>query len=305
MKFRQMYVAVALATVALCSALVSAAAAGPDIYVGDFQKITKTTDLGATSGTHVAGAGVIEGLEFDLGAGKMYWTSRSGPKAIRRSDLDGSNVESLLTGSNAGTAPRGLALDGLGKMYWGTKTDIRSADLNGSNKVQFLGGTGTVRRLRIVDDLLYFAAAGNVSVINLDGTGETHVLEQVGINGFDIDTAAGKIYYANSGDLIQKADLDGTNIETVLDLNGSGDGGFSILDLRLFDGKIYYTDNSPVGPDTVSRVNLDGSGNVILMAGSPIHIAATSLAVIVPEPSTLVLVFVGLACMTWRRRRGS
>ena len=62
----------------------------------------------------------------------MYWTDARARK-IQRANLDGSNVEDLVTGLGE---PRGIALDSaLGKMYWTDNfTDrIQSANLDGSN----------------------------------------------------------------------------------------------------------------------------------------------------------------------------
>ena len=48
------------------------------------------------------------GIALDLGSGKMYWTDR-GTDKIQRADLDGSNVEDLVTSGLSG--PFGIALD--------------------------------------------------------------------------------------------------------------------------------------------------------------------------------------------------
>lgn len=61
---------------------------------------------------------------------KMYWTQH-GNGTIARADLDGSNVEELVTGL---FMPIGIALDvSGGKMYWTGGQKIQRADLDGSN----------------------------------------------------------------------------------------------------------------------------------------------------------------------------
>ena len=73
------------------------------------------------------------GIALDVAGGKMYWTDR-GTDKIQRANLNGSNVEDLLTSGL--DRPTGLALDmSGGKMYWAdTGTDkIQRANLNGSN----------------------------------------------------------------------------------------------------------------------------------------------------------------------------
>ena len=62
----------------------------------------------------------------------MYWTDARTGK-VQRANLDGSNVEDLVTRLGE---PRGMALDlAGGRMYWTDNgTDrIQSADLDGSN----------------------------------------------------------------------------------------------------------------------------------------------------------------------------
>ena len=70
----------------------------------------------------------------------MYWTDWIMNK-IQRANLDGSNVEDLVTGLGD---PRGIALDiSKGKMYWtdvGT-SKIQRANLDGSN-IEDLISTG-------------------------------------------------------------------------------------------------------------------------------------------------------------------
>jgi len=54
----------------------------------------------------VSGLNVPFGIALDLGAGKMYWTDAFTDK-IQRANLDGSDVEDLVTGL---VAPTGIAL---------------------------------------------------------------------------------------------------------------------------------------------------------------------------------------------------
>ncbi len=72
-------------------------------------------------------------LALDLSAFKMYWTD-FGTGKIHRANLDGSNIEDLVT--EALGWPEGIALDILaGKMYWTThnRGKIQRANLDGSN----------------------------------------------------------------------------------------------------------------------------------------------------------------------------
>ena len=65
----------------------------------------------------------------------MYWTDLD-TKKIQRANLDGSNVQDLVTRTQGLSLPGGIALDiAGGKMYWvdfGTEK-IQRANLDGSN----------------------------------------------------------------------------------------------------------------------------------------------------------------------------
>lgn len=65
---------------------------------------------------------------------------------------------------------------------------------------------------------------------------------------------AGKIYFTDRADgLVKRADLDGTNTETLIDLPGSNLRGVVV---HRPGGKIYFCDNEE---NTIYRANLDGS----------------------------------------------
>ena len=111
----------------------------------------------------------------------MYWTN-PGSQEIQRANLDGSQVEDLVT-SGLGS-PTGLDLDVTGgKMYWtDRRTDkIQRANLDGSH----------------VEDLV------------------TGGLDKP--NGLALDVAGGKMYWADAGtNKIQRANLNGSNVEDLL-----------------------------------------------------------------------------------------
>ena len=67
-----------------------------------------------------------------------------------------------------------------------------------------------------------------------------------------LDVAAGKMYWTDD-DGIQRADLDGTNIEDVISLP-SGAGGIA---LDIAAGKMYW-----IGAAGIQRANLDGTGDI-------------------------------------------
>ena len=79
------------------------------------------------------------GLVLDEDEGKMYWIQnwRHGYRSIRRANLDGSNIETLVVTEHSLRNLHSLALDrDRGKIYWAERTgryNIRRANLDGSN----------------------------------------------------------------------------------------------------------------------------------------------------------------------------
>ncbi|MCY3792391.1 MAG: T9SS type A sorting domain-containing protein, partial [Gemmatimonadetes bacterium] len=135
---------------------------------------------------------------------KLYWTD-VGTKKIQRSNLDGSDVEDLVTTGLEN--PGGLALDVAGgKMYWanwGAKK-IQRSNLDGSD----------------VEDLV------------------TTGLENPG--GLALDVAGGKMYWANWGaKKIQRSNLDGSDVEDLVTTRWVGPLS---LALDVAGGKMYWTD---------------------------------------------------------------
>jgi sugar lactone lactonase YvrE len=190
---------------------------------------------------------------------KIYWTDyrQLGAKLangddngmIRRANLDGSNPEDVLTELSR---PVGIALDSLaGKMYW---TEAPQDQL--SHELATTNGTGRIRRANLdgseVEDPL---------VTEVDGD------DLVGPYGIALDTAAGKMYWADpEADKIQRANLDGSGAETLLDENDVTDP--VDVDLDVAAGKMYWTEPgtatlmSGTGEDctgSIKRANLDGS----------------------------------------------
>jgi DNA-binding beta-propeller fold protein YncE len=114
----------------------------------------------------------------------MYWTD-SQSDSIYRADLDGSDLETLLT-LPGNPSPRGLAVDQ-------------------------------------INDKIYFAnqGAGAVQRSNLDGTAIEDVFTVDGWNGPDgiaLDIPSGQVYWTglNENLAIQRANFDGTNVETLV-----------------------------------------------------------------------------------------
>jgi hypothetical protein len=164
---------------------------------------------------------------------QLYFTEyKFEDPTLKAMDFDGSNVADLFDPGNA-IPPSdwltvGLALDeSAGKIYWlhgSTPGRIGRADLNGENQQTLVTGLKIPR-------------------------------------GLALDLAGGKMYWSasppagNAGGMIQRADLDGSNIETVY-LDPDYDPSFSKIGRPTVDsvnGWVYFATN-----DRIVRCNVDG-----------------------------------------------
>ena len=176
-------------------------------------------------------------LALDVSGGKIYWTDRDNPihedpnarNSIQRMNLDGTNIETLVTGGPS--VKEGIALDiAGGKMYW--------ADWN------------------------IFTGGGKIQRANLNGTNVEDVVPELATaQGIALDLSRGKMYWTNSGvGKIQRANLDGSNIEDIL----TGLDAPHHLALDFSSGKIYW---ASWGAGKIQRANFDGSNLEDLVVG--------------------------------------
>ena len=147
---------------------------------------------------------------------QMYWTSAG---RIQRANLDGSNIEDLVTGLDWA---RDLALDVAGgKMYWTNTGRIQRANLDGSNIEDLVTGLDSPRRLAldVVGGKIYWLDWWDkIRRTNLDGSN----IEDL-VTGLDsppedlaLDVAGGKMYWTDRSGAIRRTNLDGSNIEDLV-----------------------------------------------------------------------------------------
>ena len=200
---------------------------------------------------------------------KMYWTIAGRWDSIQRADIDGTNVEYLVT-TGLGE-PNDLTLDlAGGKMYWtdhGTDK-IQRANLDGSN-IEDLVSTldyPVGLALDVTEGKMYWTDMNTDKIqrANLDGSNVEDLVTK-GLSrprGIALDTVSGKMYWTAQGtDKIQRANLDGSNIE---DLVSTGLNDVDRLALDLEDGRMYWTD---ARARKIQRANLDGSNVEDLVTG--------------------------------------
>ena len=216
------------------------------------------TDNNCSDGVRVT---VSSGGGGGVGTPKMYWRD-TGTEKIQRANLDGSQVEDLIT--TGLRTPLGIALDvGRGKMYWtdyGTEK-IQRANLDGSN-VEDLITTGLTTPVGIALDVgrgkMYWTDTGTDKIqrANLDGSNVEDLIT-TGLRtpeGIALDVGREKMYWTDWGtDKIQRANLDGSNVEDLITTGLTTPLGIA---LDVGRGKMYWTDN---GTDKIQRANLDGS----------------------------------------------
>lgn len=192
-----------------------------------------STDLDGSNMQDIITSGLNSpwSITVDAAGGKMYWTERGFGGTLKRANLDGTNVETLASGS-AGllSLPARLALDV-------------------ANNHIYLANTFSQRIVRY----------------NLDGTGQAIIYQAAGqLGDVALDLTNGKMYWTeeNEGKIL-RADLNGTNIETVVDLSGlAGSNRIRSLALDVPNGKIYWGNYDQ---SKISFSNLDGTNQMDLI----------------------------------------
>lgn len=244
-------------------------------------------------------------IALDLASGKMYWTEGSPADfQIQRANLDGSNVELLVTGL---VGPSGIALDlATGKIYWtdtGT-SKIQRANLDGSGVEDLLILGVVFTPVDIALDVgaskLYWTESTPADFMiqraDLDGTNvELLVAGLVDPSGIALDVSAGRMYWTDLGTgKIQRANLDGSGVEDVVT---TGVDQPVRIAIDVLASKLYWTEASPAD-FMISRANLDGSNIELLIShlSSPSGIALALEPVAIPTASvwTLFAMAIGL-----------
>ncbi len=122
------------------------------------------------------------------------------------------------------TTPTDIALNTVGgRLYWTEFYGrIRRVNLDGTGLATLLSDIGQPYGITVAGEKIYWAEevneySGKIQRSNLNGTNvETLATVQGLPTGISIDTAAGKVYWANSLGGIQRTDLNGGEVEVVL-----------------------------------------------------------------------------------------
>ena len=207
----------------------------------------------------------------------MYWINMNNGTLHR---LIGDEVESLVPNVKNATS---LAVDATrDKLYWTEKTSdrmgkIRCANLDGTN-VQLIKDLTSVPldiALDTVNRKIYLTNSwGKVQRLNIDGSNfQTNLITGLeDLKDITVDVVNHKVYWtektSDHSSRIRRANLDGSNVELVKELNNVPHG----IAVDPSNGKLYLTNSR----GKVQRFNLDGSDfqwNFIVNLSSPQGIA--------------------------------
>ncbi len=237
------------------------------------------TGLGTPDGIflQVAPIAAVEVLVRASQRPPMYWVD-AGVGTLQ--SLTGSSVDALVSNvQNATSVALDIAND---KVYWAEQTGNHSgsvwrANLNGTNPERVRELTTAPRRIALdtANGKLYLTnSRGKVQQMNLNGSGfqPNLIVNLDSPRGIAIDPAGGKVYWTeqtgNHSGSIQRANLDGSNAQSVRELTSAPQG----LALDTANGKLYLTNSR----GKVQQMNLNGSGfqpNLIVNLNAPQDIA--------------------------------
>lgn len=206
-------------------------------------------------------------------ADQLYWTQiRSGSKGIVRADLNGANDVFVVSTTDG---PTGIAFDAAHPEHFfvmieGTTDQIFKFRIDGSS--QELVVSAPESSWIAIDSSaghVYWSRHGlenrGLRRSNLDGSDMVELLSGFVPTGIALDLQAGKIYWCRTDqqdpkhvDRIQRANLDGTGVEDLVDGCSLG------MALDVSAGKMYWTE---LNPKRVRRANLDGTGSEDVATG--------------------------------------
>jgi len=248
------------------------------------QIVSRDLTTGANPVSIVTGQPVgLRGIAIDHNNGFLFWAD--GTSAIGRSSLTGTGKINVVTGLNA---PVDVALDFSStlppKLYWTEPNvnEVQRINTDGSDYERYhfnLGSTPNGIAINQNSRYAYWTDETQVNIIKgfIDETNFSDLDTLVdypnaanGIGGIALDPSNHMMYFAyTSGGRVQRADYNftptpipaGSIQDLAIIANPYG------VAIDLVRRKIYFTSNSlgPTNTGTLSRMNLDGTGQEILI----------------------------------------
>ncbi len=242
-------------------------------------KVYWTAQTGTSSGTinsaNLDGSGVTElksimavpiGIAVDTDARKLYWTNSRG--RIQSANLNGSSVTNVLENLEGATdiaVARGL-------VYWtqfdATTGQGRLGIMNpnaGQNGTRYIStGSDSPMSLTINGNKVYWTeqtgvSSGTINSANLNGSGVKQLASIRAVpSGMGVDMARSHLYWTNSRGRIQRADLDGKQIQNVAD--GLGSPGDMVLSNSI-PTPTAVTSTTPTPTPTADNAQYDVNGD--------------------------------------------
>ena len=207
----------------------------------------------------------IGSMAIDEIDNKIYYADFYG-KRILRSNLDGTELENVITSGL--WAPISIVVDSSRrKVYWIDQFEIYRANLDGTD-IEMLLESWEPSDLAIDEQAgkiywlyQYTKNPPSLGQANLDGTDEKRVIVWDNENplAIAINADAQKVYFIRDR-AIQRANMDGTDIEVVLELERSDFSRGIAVDPK--SGKVFWSEPKM---GTLYRANLDGSDVEIIV----------------------------------------
>ena len=235
------------------------ASARPPMYWIDNVVGTLHRLVGTKVENLVPSAQNVTSLAVDEVNGLLYFGVKTGANSgeIRRSDLTGRNLQTIKDGL---TSVIGIAVDSSGgKIYWTTVNGkIKSMPTEGGTRAtNVLQDLANPTVLTVSNGYLYWAESrGRIRRVNLTADQKVAVNIATGLGEpVSIAVAKGKIYwvehFGSSRGKLQRANLDGTNIEELKGFTRDVPVGIAVNGSK---NKIYWT----LSTGKIQRANLAG-----------------------------------------------
>ena len=161
---------------------------------------------------------VPHGLALDSANGKLYLTNSWGK--IQRLNVDGTQFETnLIVGLES---PMSIAVS-LGRVYWTDAAgNVQVANVAGDKSPRNIATGSDIGGIAVGRSKVYWTEqtsdiSGKIRSANLDGSGAADLFALTAVpHGIAVDTAAGKVYWANGWGKIQRRDLSGAKFQDVV-----------------------------------------------------------------------------------------
>ena len=226
--------------------------------MGESRGTINSANLDGTSVTELTSIlSVPMGIAVDATGSKLYWTNARG--RIQRANLDGSGIQNVLQDLSD---PTDIVVSN-GFIYWTEGgNSVRRVNVSGQKiAIDVAVNLNTVGGLAVGGGKVYWTeqtgeTGGTIDSANADGTGATELTSILATPmGIAVDTAESKLYWTNARGRVQRASLNGSGIQNVVE--GLGSPGEIVISNSLSETLAGTPLTPPVSYATYD-VNKDG-----------------------------------------------